>query len=97
MISLRVRIEKLKTIVTSPYTKKFNGGLINYIDRFQTSIEELGSQLPMYSSGANKLEFLTTALNRERGETSNYLDYIKDHHLTFKEACAYIREKAFMN
>ena len=95
--SVRVRIEKLKSIIHQPYTRKFGGGLIAFIDRFQTSIEELGTLLNMYSSGSNKLEFLTTVLNRERGKTVHYLDYIKDHNLTFKEACAYIRERALMN
>ena len=95
--SIRVRIEKLKSIVTMPYTKKFSGGLIAFVDQFQTSIEELGTLLPMYSSEDNKLEFLTTALNKSRRETSYYLDYIRDHHLTFRQACAHIRERALMN
>ena len=51
--SIRVHIEKLMSVVTMPYTKKFSGGLIAFVDQFQMSIEELGTLLPMYSSEDN--------------------------------------------
>ena len=95
--SKRVKIEKLKKYISIPYTKKYSGGLITYIERFQTSIEELGTLLDMYSSDTNKLEFLQTALNSERTETGYYLDHIKDKELTFRQACSYIRERALMD
>ena len=94
--STKVRIEKLMAIVNFPFHKKFNGGLMSYIERFQTSIEELGTMVSMYESLENKLEFLKTGLNREMSITENILDYIEKEHLDFNQACKYIREKALM-
>ena len=94
--SVIVRIEKLKQIINQPFSRKFNGGLVAFVDRFQTSIEELGSLKSTYSSDEDKLDALITALWKVPSETSYYLDYIQDHELDFPRACAYLHERAML-
>ena len=91
-----VRIEKLKHIVNQPFSKKHSGGLLAFVDRVQTSIEELGSLKSSYADEEVKLDALTTALRKVLSETSYYLDYIQDHGLDFSRACAYLRERALL-
>ena len=67
-----VRIEKLKHIVNQPFSKKHSGGLLAFVDRFQTSIEELGSLKSSYADEDVKLDALTTALRKVPSE----------HHIT---------------
>lgn len=62
--SLTLHIEKLNTFVNQPYHKSFPGGLLNFIERFQSSIEELGSLKSMYSTNETKLSTLILALRR---------------------------------
>ena len=91
-----VCIEKLQHIINQSYSKKYPGGLVSFVDRFQTSIEELCSLKDTYSSDDVKLDVLTTALRKVPSETSYYLDYIQDHGLNFSQACAYLRERALL-
>ena len=91
-----MRIEKLKYVINQPFSKKFQGGLLSFVDRFQTSIEELGSLKASYTDDEVKLDVLTTALRKVPSETSYYLDYIQDHNLDFSRACAYLRERALL-
>ena len=94
--SLIVTIEKLKMEVHKPFTKWYPGGLFNFVDYFQTNMEELGALNPRYADNKNKLDTLITALRRVPSETSYYLDYIQNNQLGFAEACAYLRERAML-
>ena len=89
-----VRIEKLKFVVNQPFLKKYSGKLLVFVDRFQTSIEELGSLKASYYEV--KLDALTIALRKVPSETSYYLDYIQDEGLDFSRACAYLQERALL-
>ena len=78
-----VQIEKLKQVVNQSNSRKFSGGLLSFIDKFQTSIEELGSLKPTYAEDKVKLDALMTALRKVPSETAYYLDYIQDKGLDF--------------
>jgi hypothetical protein len=94
--SLVVTVEKLKMLVHRPFSKNFQGGLFNFVDQFQTNMEELGALNPRYSDDETKLDTLVTALRRVPSETSYYLDYIQNEKLSFRAACAYLRERAML-
>ena len=82
--------------MNQPFSKKHSGGLLAFVDRFQTSIEELGYLKSSYADDKVKLDVLTTALCKVPSETSYYLDCIQDHGLDFSQACAYLRERALL-
>ena len=65
-----VQIEKPKQVVNQSYSRKFQGGLLSFIDKFQTSIEELGSLKPTYAEDEVKLDALMTALRKVPSETA---------------------------
>ena len=86
-----LHMTKLKEVIRAPYTNKYHGGLVPYIDKFQAAIEELGSLDKMYSE--NKRTFLLDALITARKECSTYLNHIEVFNLDFVDACTYLREK----
>ena len=63
-----VRIEKLKYVVNQLFSRKYSGRLLAFVDRFQTSIEELGLLKASYSDDKVKLDTLTTALRKVPSE-----------------------------
>ena len=71
--------------MNQPFSRKHSGGLLAFVDRFQTSIEELGSLKSSYADDEVKLNVLTTTLCKVQSETSYYLDYIQDHGLDFSQ------------
>ena len=93
--STMLRVEKLKTILNQSYSHKYSGGLSTYIERLQTTIEELSTLLSLYANEEIKMEVLTSAL-RKASDDAYYLDYIQDHQLDFATACGYLREWALI-
>ena len=83
-------------MVNKPFSRKYSGGLLAFVDRFQTYIEEFSSLKASYADDKVKLDALTTALRKVPSKTSYYLDYTQDHGLDFSLACAYLRERALL-
>ena len=88
--STTLHMEKLTMLVHEPYSSKFPGGLINFVDWFQITMEELGSYKSMYSSDNAKLSTLILALRRS-SSCIPHLDHIQSKNLDFDHACAYVR------
>ena len=76
--STMLRVEKLKSIVNQSYSRKYPGGLAAYIERLQTTIEELSTLKSLYADDKTKMDVLTSALRKD-SDCSYYLDYIEDH------------------
>ena len=84
---------KLKSIIHKPYSLNTSGGLVAFVDTFQTSIEELGTLHLSYAPDEFKRDLLIDTL-RPLPECVYMVDHITDNQLDFSEACAYLREKA---
>ena len=89
--STMLRIEKLKSILNQSYSRKYPGGLAAYIERLQTTIEELSTLKSPYTDEDIKMEVLVSGLRKD-GNCAYYLDYIQDTQLDFATACGYLHE-----
>ena len=94
--SKNVKISKLKAIIHKPYSTNIQGGLVAFVDTFQTSIEELGTLHLSYAPDTFKRDLLIDTL-RPLPECVYMVDHITDNHLDFSAACAYLREKALFS
>ena len=47
--STMLRVEKLKNIVNQSYSKRHPGGLVAFVERLQTTIEELSTLKSLYA------------------------------------------------
>ena len=93
--STMLRVEKLKATLNNPYSRKYPGGLAAYIDKFQTTIEELSTLKRLYAEEGTKMDVLISALRKDH-DCAYYLDYIQDNHLDFATACSYLWEQVLI-